>query len=324
MKKILLFCLLLTLLATQAGAWGFWGHRKINQQAIFLLPPEMMVLFKPNLEFLTEHAVDPDKRRYAVKGEAPRHYIDVDRYGSYPYDSLPRKWEAAVAKYTEDTLQAYGIVPWWTQTMLYRLRDAFKAKDQVGILKLSAEIGHYIADAHVPLHACSNHNGQHTGQTGIHGFWESRLPELFAEESYDFFLGKANFIEKPGDFMWARILESGAASDTVLKTEAVLNARFAPDRKYSFEERLGKVVRQYSTAYSKAYQDLLNGMVERRMRQSVYAVASFWFTAWVMAGQPDLSQLSNKTFSAADLQEFEDMNAQWQSGGKVLGKDIEQ
>jgi len=37
-----------------------------------------------------------------------------------------------------------------------------------------------------------------------------------------------------------------------------------------------------------------------------------------------LSQLSNKTFSAADLQEFEDMNAKWQSGGKVLGKDIEQ
>lgn len=307
-----------------AMAWGFWGHKKINQQAIFLLPPEMMVLYKPNLDYLTEHAVDPDKRRYAIKEEAPRHYLDIDRYGRYPWDSLPRRWDAAVAKYTEDTLQAYGIVPWWTQTMLYRLRDAFKAKDQVRILKLSAEIGHYVADAHVPLHASSNHNGQYTGQSGIHGFWESRLPELFGDGEYDFFVGKASYLDKPGDFIWARVMESGLAADSVLTLEAKLNASVSPDGKYSFEERQGKVVRQYSTAYSRAYQNMLKGMVERRMRQSIYAVASFWYTAWVMAGQPDLSNLQNKAFTAADLKEFDEMNAKWQSGGKVLGKDIEQ
>ena len=33
---------------------------------LFFLPPEMMALYKPNIDFLKEHAVDPDKSRYAV------------------------------------------------------------------------------------------------------------------------------------------------------------------------------------------------------------------------------------------------------------------
>ena len=89
--------------------------------------------------------------------------------------------ESAVARYGEDSLQRYGIVPWWTLLMHRRLTGAFKERDGAQILKLSAEIGHYLADLHVPLHASSNHNGQLTGQAGIHGFWESRIPELLAE-----------------------------------------------------------------------------------------------------------------------------------------------
>src|SRR5678810_1127918 len=129
----------------QCCCWGFFGHKKINNYAIFLLPPQMMVLYKPNADFITEHAVDPDMRRYAVSIEGARHYIDIDHYGKYPFDSLPRKWNDAVAKFSEDSLREHGIVPWWVQTMLYRLTDAFKEKNQVKILKISAEIGHYIA-----------------------------------------------------------------------------------------------------------------------------------------------------------------------------------
>ena len=157
MKKIIVTLLLLTA-AKQSFCWGFYAHKKINQLAVFLLPPEMMVLYKPQIDFLSEHAVDPDKRRYAIPQEGPRHYIDIDHYGTYPYDSLPRKWNEAVAKYSEDSLNKYGIVPWWLQTMLHRLTDAFKEKSQVKILKYSAELGHYIADSHVPLHACRYEN----------------------------------------------------------------------------------------------------------------------------------------------------------------------
>jgi hypothetical protein len=282
----------------------------------------MMVLYKPQIDFLAEHAVDPDKRRYAVPEEGPRHYIDIDRYGKYPYDSLPRKWNDAVAKFSEDTLMAHGIVPWWLQTMLYRLTDAFKEKNQAKILKYSAEIGHYIADSHVPLHASSNHNGRLTDQKGIHGFWESRIPELLAESDWDLFIGKAEFITNPADFIWARVLESAAAADTVLSYEKELSKKFPGDQKYSFEDRNGTTIRQYSTAFSKAYDAMLKGMIERRMRQSIYAVASFWYTAWINAGQPDLKTLNSTTFTAEDLKEFEQLNNSWKNAA-VKGREHE-
>lgn len=280
----------------------------------------MLILFKAHIDFISEHAVDPDKRRYAIKDEGSRHFIDVDHYGSYPFTSLPKKWNDAVLKYSVDTLHAYGIVPWWIQIMLTRLTNAFKEKDQSKILKLAAEIGHYISDAHVPLHACSNHNGQLTGQVGIHGFWESRIPELLAERQWDFFIGKASYIKDPLQFSWRRIYESARASDTVLSLEKKLSNEFPADRKFAFEDRNGTTLRQYSTDYSLKYNKVLGGMIERRMRQSIFAVASFWYTAWIDAGQPGLIDLSNTTFSATDIMEFENLNTNWRLG-QLKGKD---
>jgi cell wall assembly regulator SMI1 len=197
--------------------------------------------------------------------------------------------------------------------MQNRLTTAFKEKNASKILKMSAEIGHYLADAHVPLHASSNHNGQLTNQKGIHGFWESRIPELLAEKQWSFFIGKADYIKSPEHFIWKRVLESAAAADTVLTYEKELSLRFPSDQRFSYEERNGLVIRQYSIAYSVAYDSLLKGMIERRMRQSIHAVASFWYTAWVDAGQPDLSTLVNKQFSAEDLKEFEQLNSAWRN-----------
>ncbi|WP_460561312.1 zinc dependent phospholipase C family protein [Ferruginibacter profundus] len=319
MKRVF-FIIALSIIYSNCYCWGFYGHQKINYYAVFLLPPEMLVLYKPNISFLSEHAVDPDKRRYAVADEGARHYIDIDHYGKYPYDSLPRKWNDVVAKFGEDSVKAYGIVPWHVQTMLARLTNAFKAKDFSKIMKTSAEIGHYIGDAHVPLHANSNHNGQFTNQRGIHGFWESRVPELLAEKEFDFFIGKAEYIKNPGDFIWKRVLESAKASDSVLLFEKQLTLQFSDDKKYSFEERNGKIVRQYSSAFTIAFNKKLDGMIERRMRQSIFAVASFWYTAWVNAGQPDLKNLVNQQFSEQDLKEFDKLNNNWKAGGKMLGK----
>lgn len=324
MKRLLIavtISLLLLLDALPSYCWGFYAHQKINYFAVFLLPPEMMLLYKPNISFLAEHAVDPDKRRYAVPDEGPRHYIDIDRYGEYPYPSLPRKWKDAVAKFSEDTLKAHGIVPWHIQTMLQRLTAAFREKHFGRIMKNSAEIGHYISDAHVPLHASSNHNGQLTNQKGIHGFWESRIPELLAEKQFDFFIGKAVYIDNPGVFIWERVLESAKAADSVLVIERQLTQQFPADQKYAFEERNGKVIRQYAAAFSIAFNNKLDGMIERRMRQSVAAIASFWYTAWVNAGQPDLKSLLNQQFSEKDLKEFESLNNAWKPGGKMIGRE---
>ena len=322
LKKLLVTCSLLFIFQ-DCFCWGFYAHQKINYYAVFLLPPEMMVLYKPNIAFLSEHAIDPDKRRYAVKDEGPRHFIDIDYYGKYPFEALPRKWDDAVAKFSLDTLMSQGIVPWHVQVMLARLTSAFKEKSFSRIMKNSAEIGHYIADAHVPLHANSNHNGQYTNQKGIHGFWESRVPELLAEKEWDFFIGKAVYIKNPGEYIWARVLESAKASDSVLNFERELTKKFAADQKYSFEERNGVIIKQYSSAFTIAFNKKLDGMIERRMRQSIATIASFWYTAWINAGQPDLKGLVKQKFSENDSKEFETLNSKWKAGTKMIGREEE-
>ena len=279
----------------------------------------MVKFYKPNIDFITEHAVDPDKRRYAVAGEGSRHYIDLDHYGAYAV--LPHKWKDAAEKFGKDTLEKYGIAPWHVQIMLTRLTNAFREKNFSSILKNSAEIGHYIADSHVPLHATENYNGQLTGQNGIHAFWESRIPELLADKKFDFFIGKAQYLQDPVTFIWDRVLESAKAADSVLKFEKELSVQFPGDKKYAFENRNNVLIKQYSSAYTIAYNNMLSGMVERRMRQSISAVASFWFTAWVNAGQPDLSSIANQSFSESDLKEFEKLNEEWKNSKDVKGRE---
>ncbi len=288
--------------------WGFYGHKRINRIAVFTLPPEMLGFYKEHIEFLTEHSVDPDKRRYAVEGEAQRHYIDLDHYyikgKDNPFEVMPKRWEDAVKKFTEDTLQTYGIVPWHIQTMKYRLQKAFETKNVDLILKYSAEIGHYIGDAHVPLHTTENYNGHKTNQRGIHGFWESRLVEINAE-NYDYFVGKSLYVKGVLDFAWNAVKSSHLALDSVFDFEKELTTEFPSDQKYSYEQRGNTTVLTYSTAFSDAYHNRLDGMVERRMRDAILAVGSIWYTAWVDAGQPDLSSLQNKPPSAELLEEIE-------------------
>ncbi|MCB0400942.1 MAG: zinc dependent phospholipase C family protein [Flavobacteriales bacterium] len=303
-------------------SWGFFGHKKINRMAVFTLPPEMIKFYKKNIEYITEHAVDPDKRRYSVEGEAPRHYIDIDHYvhpGEDPFEVVPKHWNAAVEKFTEDTLQAYGIVPWHIQVMVNRLTKAFKDKDVDRILKLSAELGHYIGDSHVPLHTTENYNGQLTNQKGIHGFWESRLPELKSQD-YDFFVGRAQPIDDILEDTWNNVRQSFSAKDSVLDFERALNASFPSDQKYAYENRGRALVKTYSEEYSTEYHTMMNGMVERRLTQSIIKVGSYWYTAWVNAGQPDLNALLEKQPSEELLQEDEQLNKDYQSG-KIKGRD---
>ncbi|MBP6334156.1 MAG: S1/P1 Nuclease [Bacteroidia bacterium] len=275
-------------LAQNAYSWGFWAHRRVNYMACFTLPPELFGFYKKHIDYITEHAVDPDKRRHSDKAEAPRHYIDIDHYGEDAIDSLPRFWKDAVAKLTEDTLNSYGIVPWYIPKVYYNLQQAFKEKNEKKILYYSANLGHYIGDACVPLHCTKNYNGQLTNQHGIHGFWESRLPELFGE-NYDYLTGAAKYIPRVQEYCWQIVRESSQALDSVLRFERELNDVFPSDLKYAFESRGAVTMKVYSREYSDAFHKLLDGQVERRMRAAIIAIGSFWYTAWVNAGSPDLN-----------------------------------
>lgn len=310
LTSLLCLGLILLSLSSFSPPWGFHAHREINSLAIYTLPQEMFGFYKKHADFIRTHAVDPDKRRYGVKGEAPRHYIDIDHYCHLsedstcnPFDIVPRNWYDAVEKFTEDTLQEYGIVPWHVTKMVYQLTKAFEDKNLKRILRLSAELGHYVGDSHVPLHTTENYNGQFTNQKGIHGFWESRLPELY-DTSYDFFVGKAEYVERPIDLAWDVVEQSHNALDSVLTFEAQLNAEWPEDQKYVYEERGQAIMKTYSEEYAREYHSRLNNQVERRMKQAVINLGSLWYTSWVNAGQPDLSTFDTEEITVEDEAEI--------------------
>lgn len=382
--------------------WGFFGHRKINRQAVFSLPPDMLVFYKKNIEYITDHAVDPDKRRYATKHEAVRHYIDLDVWGKPPFDNVPRDWSDMLIKFTQvyvvnvkgDTLKvnarvgdmevaptdfvalekafakeksevemfAYrdffwtnvqsqyyedewmidcdsiaklvgfpidcasafadehftedGIVPYHLVSMQKRLTKAFEDLNAKKILQLSAEFGHYIGDAHVPLHTTENYNGHLSNQRGIHAFWESRIPELFAEEDYDFWVGKAEYIDDPQAYFWDVVLTSHSYVDSVLLIEADLFQQMG-DRKYCFDERGTLQIKTECQEYARAYSLRMDGMVEQRMQASILSVASAWYTAWVDAGQPVLKNFM--TENPEDDEEQKAIDAAFQKGN-IFGR----
>jgi hypothetical protein len=314
---LLLFC---AFVITLCSSWGFFAHKRINRVAVFTLPNGMLAFYKANIDFVTEHAVDPDKKRYVDSTEGPRHFFDADHYGKKPFDKMPQRWAEAERQYSADSLNKYGTVPWTIQHYYYKLVQAFKDKDTVAILRTSANLGHYIADAHVPLHMTENYNGQFSNQLGIHSFWETRVPELFSD-SYNYYVGRAHYIESPLKEAWKISRRTFRCVDSVLVFERSLNATFPPDKKYEMIKRNGKTNKDYSVEYSAAYHKALHGMIERQMRAAILEVGSYWFTAWVDAGQPDLNKLIDKSLLSIDQQNAVNREQLLYKQGKVIPRE---
>ncbi len=281
--------------------------------AVYMLPKAMAGFYKANIEFITDHAVSADKKRYVDSTEAPRHFLNADHYGKNPFARIPKRWKDAVVKYSEDTLYINGTVPWTIQRNYYWLVDAFKRHDTTGILTTSANLGHYIADAHVPLHLTQNYNGQLTNQTGIHALWETRLPELFGN-NYNLYGSKVKYINDPLAQAFKICKASFNEVDSVLLMERLLSRKYPLNKKMVRVKRGNRMVTDYSVEYSRAYQKLLRGMVQRRMRAAVQMVASYWYSAWVDAGQPDLDKLIAKPLNFAEMQKTRHEEAVFKSG----------
>ncbi len=304
------------------SSWGFYAHKMINRGAINSLPLELALLFKTHQIYLTEHAVDPDKRCYIDTLEPPKHYIDLDELledsnihanAESINEAIPIHWSQAVQTFSELRLRSVGIIPWQIDRTYKQLINALFEKNLKKILRHAADLGHYLGDAHVPLHTTKNYNGQFTNQIGIHAFWETRLPERFAS-SYDFWVGRATYVKSPLEEAWLIIKESHLLIDSVLNIEQALNDEFTPDQKYAYVTRNNRLEKNYSESYAKAYHERLNGMVERRLRSSVKQTANFWYSAWVDAGQPDLTELLDKTLLPDTLQK--PIEGQLQKGRK--------
>lgn len=286
--RISLFFIFILGFTLSTHSWGFYGHRLINQHAVFLLPDDMYTFYRLNIHHLIELATRADERRYVLEEEASKHFIDLDRYErTLPIDTLPADFNLAIEKYSTDTLHEHGILPWNLKRCVWQLSAAFKRKDYESILSKSADIGHYIADAHVPLHTTSNYNGQLTDQHGIHALWESRLVELYAG-TYDLSGHKAQFISDLDTFIWNIIQSSHALVSELLNKEAEVSKKYSS--KYSFETRGRTSTKVYHTNFCADYHSKLDQMVALRLKESIKACSDLWYSAWVMAECPVLPE----------------------------------
>jgi len=302
--------------------WGFYGHKLICKYAVFTLPPEMIPIYKNHISYLIDHSGDPDKRSHVMEGEAPKHYINIELYGDSALFKIPHYWKDAVAKYTEDTLMKYGINPWWVSKMSFQLTQAFKEMNFERILYISANIAHYIGDATVPLHSTKFYDGKSALQKGIHSFWESRIPELLAE-NYNYIVGKAIYIDNIQEYTWNLVTESHIQVDTIFAIEENLRVKFPEDKKYGIVKKGRKISKQFSEEYCKEFDKLSKEMVKRNLLKAIKAVGSIWYTCWVNAGQPDLKLLEDKTFLKKQKQEAKEIEKMWKTG-KVNPKVIQE
>jgi hypothetical protein len=273
-------------------SWGFAAHRKIVDVAIHHVPEPLHSFLKANREWLVEHALDADLRKHSVIGEAEKHYIDLDEFRTQDSNSVclpPPHWKDAVAAFGEAELIERGIGPWNIQWQFENLIDAFQARDKNRILRSTADLAHYLSDLHVPLHTSKNYDGALSGQFGIHALWETQVPESRMDE---FNLVNLPFIQhwnpQCADSIWQVVKESHMCLDLVFSAEEETMNEIGENNAFAYCVRGRVRQKMRSKAFVELYDNKLGGQVEQRMAKSIQACSIYWYSAWVMAGQPPL------------------------------------
>jgi hypothetical protein len=279
---------LLALILVGLSSWGFLVHRTINQLAIYSLPAPLQGYFHAEMQYLVEQAPRPDIRRNSDKTEDTKHFIDLEMFGPNAANDMPMEWEAAVKKYGKDSLLKYGWGPYNAMMQLDHLTQAFKSKNKDSILYYAADLGHYIGDLHVPLHTTANYDGQLTGQKGLHGLWESYIPELRINQYELYHPHKAVYLKHPAEALWKDIRHANALLPEMFAKEQALSAQFTPATKYKTQMRYGKEAKVYTKEFADAYALELGSSINAQLIASANMIADFWYTAWVNAGKPDL------------------------------------
>ena len=274
-RLIVLLVFAMVAMPRPAAAWGFEVHKYIMTRVIPLLPAEIRPFFERYQTTIVEHSIDPDLWRTAGwQEEPPRHFLDMDAYGAYPFPKLPRDYNEAVLQFGRDFVEKNGLLPWRTAEIYGRLVEAFTQKagySRDNIKFFSSVLAHYLSDAHVPLHAVLNYDGQLTGQWGVHSRFETELFERFQP--------KLQIVPKPlvtvgpmRDFVFDALMESFTLAQPVLDAyKAAVAGREVYDDGY------------FTLFFSKA-----QPILERRLSDSITRVASAIAAAWTEAGRPAL------------------------------------
>ncbi len=263
-----------------AYAWGAAAHHYIMRRAIDLLPPAIKPLFDQHREEVVLRVVDPDLWRTVGWDEEPNHFVDfgVKEYGPYPFTALPREYGAAVQKFGIATLRRHGVLPWREAEEFGNLRRAFEGAGRGAafatgdIVIFAAVASHYLQDAHQPLHATENYDGQSTGQNGVHARFESALFERY-EQRLTINPPPVTPITNPRDVAFDVLLASYKLVDPVLAADRAAAA--------------GKD--EYDDDYFDKFLTRVKPILEQRIGDSIAATAGLIIGAWELAGRPDVT-----------------------------------
>ena len=268
-----------TLVPAPAFAWGFVGHRYIMGRAIDLLPPDLKPFFTHYRDEIVARAVDPDLWRNAGWEDDPHHFINFGarEFGEFPFNDLPRDYGAALEKFGRSTLNRLGMLPWRLSEEFGNLRRAFegfKRESAYGpgdVVLFAPVASHYIQDAHQPLHASNNYDGQLTGNTGIHARFERDLIERF-QARLTVTPAPPSGTRNARDAGFAALLSSYQLVDPILKADS--------------EAIAGKDV--YDDEYFEKFFTKVRPILEKRLAESITATAGVIVGAWEAAGKPTL------------------------------------
>jgi hypothetical protein len=268
---------LLSVDSVTVQAWGLNGHRFITERAIELLPGEIRPFFQANRVSVVEHSIDPDTyRTMGFTDEPPRHFLDMDAYGPFPFANLPRDFKEAVAVRGQDFVIKNGTVPWRTEEVYGLLRNAFKelgtmpyARENVKLF--SAVMSHYVGDSHQPFHAAVNYDGQLTNQHGIHSRFETELFDRYRDRLK---IAPASVTPIPAvrDFMFTTLTDSFSHVAAILAAD--------------LEAVKGRT--HYDDGYFAHMFEKTGPIMEKRMSQAITGIASLITSAWIEAGRPAL------------------------------------
>ena len=203
--------------------------------------------------------------------EGPRHFLDIDIYGPYPFVELPHDYNEAVAKFGVEAVTKRGLATWRIAEYTLLLSEAMKSGDAEKIVQTAGALAHYIEDIHMPLHVVKNYNGQLTNQHGVHQRFEDDMVDAYAEQIH-LSPKMASEIEDPLEAAFDIVLDSYVYADNLLHADR--RAKLGEDT--------------YGTSYLEKLFRFSGWIAVQRMSDAATATASYWYTAWVRAGKPAL------------------------------------
>ncbi len=265
LKHLFVLILIPFLLRAADIQWGWGAHRYINEHAVDYLPPEMQ-FFQDHKDFIREHAVDPDQ---SSNRPGYWHYIDIDYYPEFFSHTLPTDLNTLTTMYSWSTITNNGIVPWAITYEVDSLKSLMAAGQWDIAWQAVADLGHYVADSHQPLHLTQNYNGQMTGNSGIHSRYETTMTNAHLDD-LPLPAGSARYLDSIIDTVFQYIGEVYPYVDLIMAAD---NAGRAQDASYG------------STYYNILWSQL-DSITTDALNRSILDLASIWYSAWVDAGSP--------------------------------------